>query len=190
MNAFGELVTKAGLKWEHNPVSGFTTDMMNKLRADIIAGRPPAASQLKGPEIRSWSANAGTVILNSRVVGTDYEKMIPPSLAALHKPKGDWLAIPLQIYRVNTMYASRAALDKIDAKGLPRTWDEFNAVAEKMKAAGIATPVATGGLGWADTMDFELVLAGLSSDAYKRALRGGRLRRETVAVPISGTSAG
>ncbi len=170
MNAFGDLVTKAGVKWEHNPVSGFTTDMMNKLRADIIAGRPPAASQLKGPEIRSWSAIAGTVNLDSLVVGTDYEKMIPAALAALHKPKGDWIAIPLQIYRVNTMYASKAALDKIGATALPRTWDDFNAMAEKMKAAGIATPVATGGLGWTDTMDFELVLAGLSADAYRRAI--------------------
>lgn len=170
MNAFGDLVTQAGVKWEHNPVSGFTTDMMNKLRADIIAGRPPAASQLKGPEIRAWSAIAGTVNLDSLVVGTEYEKMIPAALAALHKPRGDWIAIPLQIYRVNTLYASKAALDKIGATALPRNWDEFNAMAEKMKAAGIATPVATGGLGWADTMDFELVLAGMSSDTYKKAI--------------------
>lgn len=170
MNAFGDLVTKAGVKWEHSPVSGFTTDMMNKLRADIIAGRPPAASQLKGPEIRSWSAIAGTVDLDSQVVGTDYEKMIPAALAALHRPKGHWIAVPLQIYRVNTLYASKAALDKIGATALPRTWDEFNAMAAKMKAAGIATPVATGGLAWADTMDFELVLAGISADAYKRAV--------------------
>ncbi len=67
MNAFGDLVTKAGVKWEHNPVSGFTTDMMNKLRADIIAGHPPAASQLKGPEIRAWSAIAPTLNLDSMV---------------------------------------------------------------------------------------------------------------------------
>ena len=170
MNAFGELVTQAGVKWEHNPVSGFTTDMMNKLRADIIAGRPPAASQLKGPEIRAWSAIAPTVNLDSQVSGTAYEKMIPPALAALHKPKGDWIAIPLQIYRVNTLYASKAAMDRIGATALPRTWDEFNAMAEKMAAAGIKTPVATGGLGWTDTMDFELVLAGISADAYKRAI--------------------
>ena len=170
MNAFGDLVTQAGVKWEHNPVSGFTTDMMNKLRADIIAGRPPAASQLKGPEIRSWSAIAPTVNLDNLVSGTDYEKMIPPALAALHKPKGDWIAIPLQIYRVNTLYASKAAMDRIGATALPRNWDEFNAMAEKMEAAGIKTPVMTGGLGWADTMDFELVLAGISADAYKRGI--------------------
>ena len=170
MNAFGDLVTQAGVKWEHDPVSGFTTDMMNKLRADIIAGHPPGASQLKGPEIRSWSAIAPTVNLDSLVSGTEYEKMIPPALAALHKPQGHWIAIPLQIYRVNTLYASKAAMDRIGATALPRTWDEFNAMAEKMVAAGIKTPVATGGLGWTDTMDFELVLAGISADAYKRAI--------------------
>ena len=29
--------------WQHNPpVPGFTTEMMNKLRAQIMAGDPPA----------------------------------------------------------------------------------------------------------------------------------------------------
>src|SRR5690242_14363938 len=64
MNALGDLVQKNGATWEHRPVSGFTTDMMNKLRADIIAGRPPAASQLKGPEIKAWSKIGATVNLD------------------------------------------------------------------------------------------------------------------------------
>src|SRR5450755_3846617 len=91
MNAFGDLVTKAGAKWEHNPVSGFTTDMMNKLRADIIAGHPPAASQLKGPEIKAWSAIAATVNLDDLVAQAGYEKMISADLAKIHKPNGHWI---------------------------------------------------------------------------------------------------
>jgi glucose/mannose transport system substrate-binding protein len=169
MNAFGDLVTKAGATWQHNPVSGFTTDMMNKLRADIIAGRPPAASQLKGPEIQAWSAIAPTVNLDSVVAATDYEKMISPDLANLHKVKGHWVAVPLQVYRVNTLYASKKAMDKIDAKALPRNWEEFNAMARKMAQAGI-TPVAHGGIAWADTMYFDIALLGISPDAYKLAI--------------------
>ncbi len=169
MDAFGNLVKKEGVTWQHSPVSGFTTDMMNKLRADIIAGHPPAASQLKGPEIKAWSAIGATVNMNDVVGATDFEKNISADLAKLNKPKGNWIALPLQIYRVNTMYASKAAMDKIGAKELPKTWDEFNAMATKMKAAGI-TPVAHGGIAWGDTMYFELVLAGISPDAYKRAI--------------------
>src|SRR5450755_2661721 len=81
MNAFGELVTKAGAKWEHNPVSGPFTDLLNKLRADLIAGRPPAVSQLKGPEIKAWSALAPTVNLDSLVAEAGYEKLVSADLA-------------------------------------------------------------------------------------------------------------
>jgi glucose/mannose transport system substrate-binding protein len=169
MNAFGELVTKAGATWQHSPVSGFTTDMMNKLRADIIAGHPPAASQLKGPEIQAWSAIAPTVNLDQIVAATDYEKVISPELAKLHKVKGHWVALPLQVYRVNTLYASKKAMDKIGAKALPRNWEEFNAMAAKMAQAGI-TPVAHGGLSWADNMYFDIALLGISADAYQRAI--------------------
>jgi glucose/mannose transport system substrate-binding protein len=169
LNAFGDLVTKAGAKWENNSVSGFTTDMMNKLRADIIAGHPPAMSQLKGPEIKEWSAIAPTVNLNEIVAEVGYEKMISPDLAKIHKVNGNWVALPLQIYRVNTLFASKKAMDKIGATALPKTWDEFNAMAKKFADAGI-TPVAHGGLPWADTMDFEIVLAGMSPAAYKKAI--------------------
>lgn len=171
MNAFGGMVTKAGATWQHNPVSGFTTDMMNKLRADIIAGHPPAASQLKGPEIQAWSAIAQTLNLDSVVASTDYEKAVAPELVNLHKVKGHWAALPLQIYRVNTLYASKKALDKIGATALPKTWDEFNAMAAKMAAAGII-PVAHGGIAWADLMSFDLALMGISPDAYRRAIMG------------------
>src|SRR5450759_2943358 len=96
MNAFGDLVTKAGAKWEHNPVSGFTTEMMNKLRADIIAGKPPAASQLKGPEIQAWSQIAPTVNMDALVAAAGYEKVVSPDLARLHKVQGHWVSLPLQ----------------------------------------------------------------------------------------------
>lgn len=171
MDAFGNLVKKEGVTWQHSPVSGFTTDMMNKLRADIIAGRPPAASQLKGPEIKAWSAISPTININDLVTASDYEKYVSLDLAQLHKSKGNWIALPLQIYRINTLYASKKAMDKIGATALPKTWGEFNAMAKKMADAGI-TPVAHGGIAWADTMDFELALAGISADAYKRAIMG------------------
>ncbi|MCW5232258.1 ABC transporter substrate-binding protein [Verminephrobacter eiseniae] len=169
MDAFGNLVKKEGVTWQHSPVSGFTTDMMNKLRADIIAGRPPAASQLKGPQIKAWSAIGATVNMNDVVAATDFAQNISPDLAKLHQPKGNWIALPLQISRVNTLYASKKSMDKIGATELPKTWDEFNAMAKKMADAGI-TPVAHGGIAWSDTMYFELVLAGISPDAYKRAI--------------------
>ncbi len=44
ITAFGKLFEQNGGQWQHNPVPGFTTDMMNKLRAEIMSSDPPAAS--------------------------------------------------------------------------------------------------------------------------------------------------
>ena len=169
MDKIGELFTKAGGKWEHSPVPGFTYDMMNKLRADIVAGDPPAVSQLKGPEIAVWSKIAPTVNLDAVVAETGFDKVTPPALAKLHKPEGKWVALPLQVYRINTLWVSRKAADKIGMTKLPTTWAEFNAAAEKMAVAGIR-PVSTGGLNWIDTLNFEVVLGGMYPAAYRKAM--------------------
>jgi glucose/mannose transport system substrate-binding protein len=144
---------------------------LNKLRADLIAGKPPAVSQLKGPEIKAWSKIGQTVNLDSLVAEAGYEKLISPDLAKIHKPNGQWIALPLQVFRINTLYASKKAMDKIGATTLPKTWAEYNAMAKKMQDAGI-TPVAHGGLGWIDTQLFDVVLSGMSPAVYKKAIEG------------------
>src|SRR4051794_5708972 len=170
ITALGRKFEERGGTWQHSPVPGFTTEMMNKLRAQILAGDPPACSQLKGPEIAAWSKIAPTVNLDAAVEAAGYEAVVPPDLAALHKPGGHWAALPLQGYRTNTLFVSRRALDRARATRLPTNWAEFNALAEQMKAAGVAHPVANGGIRWDDGMKFEICLAGISPDAYRRAI--------------------
>ena len=169
ITALGKRFETEGGLWEHNPVPGFTTDMMNKLRAQIIAGDPPAASQLKGPEIAVWSKIAPVVDLDPLVQAAGYEAMVPAELVSLSKPDGHWIALPIQAYRINTLFVSRKAADRVGMTKLPATWAEFNAVAEKMKAAGII-PVANGGLKWDDGMKWEIALCGISPDAYRKAI--------------------
>ncbi len=169
ISAFGKLFEQNGGIWQHNPVPGFTTEMMNKLRAQIMSGDPPAASQLKGPEIAAWSKVAPTNNLDSLVADADYEKFVAPDLAKLHKPFGHWIALPLQLYRINTLFASKKAMDKVGATKLPTTWAEFNALSEKMKAAGII-PLANGGIRWDDGMKWEIALNGISPAAYRKAV--------------------
>ena len=82
ISGLGKRLEEEGGIWQHSPVPGFTTEMMNKLRADIIAGNPPAASQLKGPEIAVWSKIAPTVNLDPLVAAAGYEKLIPSELSA------------------------------------------------------------------------------------------------------------
>ncbi|MFC5519684.1 ABC transporter substrate-binding protein [Polaromonas jejuensis] len=169
ITALGKLFEQAGGDWTHNPVPGFTTAMMNKLRAQILAGDPPAASQLKGPEIAAWSKIAPTVNLDAIVAASGYEKVVVPELARLHKPAGHWIALPLQVYRMNTLWVSKKAMDKVGATALPKTWAEFNALAAKMKAAGIQ-PLINGGLPYDNAMIWETCLAGISPASYRKAI--------------------
>src|SRR3984957_18584519 len=169
MVALGKAFEQQGGIWEHNPVPGFTTEMMNKLRAQIIAGDPPAASQLKGPEIAAWSKIGAVVTLDAQVKDARYEAVVPAELVRLSKPHGHWIALPIQAYRINTLFISKKAADRVGVAKLPATWAEFNTIADKMKAAGI-TPVANGGLKWDDGMKWEIALCGISPYSYRKAV--------------------
>ena len=169
MIALGKEFERQGGVWEHDPVPGFTTEMMNKLRAQIIAGDPPAASQLKGPEIAAWSKIAPVVDLDAMVKAAAYEAVVPSELTKLSRPHGHWIALPIQAYRINTLFISKKAADQVGVSKLPTTWAEFNAIAKKMRAAGI-TPIANGGIKWDDGMKWEISLCGISLDAYRKAL--------------------
>src|SRR6266513_237363 len=47
----GEMFTAAGGDWQQTSIAGHTANTLAKLRADVVAGNPPPAVQLKGPEI-------------------------------------------------------------------------------------------------------------------------------------------
>lgn len=170
ITALGKKFEEKGGVWQHSPVPGFTTEMMNKLRAQIIAGDPPACSQLKGPEISAWSKIAPTVDLDALVAAAGYEKVVAPDLAKLHKPAGKWIALPLQIYSTNMLFLSKRAMDKAKADKVPVTWADFNDLAEKMKSGGVAYPVANGGTRPDDGQKFEAALAGINPAVYRAAI--------------------
>ncbi|MGY8633968.1 ABC transporter substrate-binding protein [Bradyrhizobium sp. 14AA] len=181
ITALGKKFEEKGGVWQHSPVPGFTTEMMNKLRAQIMAGDPPACSQLKGPEIAAWSKIAPTVDLDAVVAAAGYEKVVAPDLAKLHKPGGKWIALPLQIYSTNMLFLSKRAMDKAKADKIPVTWAEFNDLAEKMKAGGVPYPVANGGTRPDDGQKFEAALAGISPLAYRAAIMN--LEKKTLEGP-------
>jgi glucose/mannose transport system substrate-binding protein len=170
ITALGKKFEEKGGIWQHSPVPGFTTEMMNKLRAQIIAGDPPACSQLKGPEIAAWSKIAPTVNLDALVAAAGYEKVVAPDLARLHKPGGKWISLPLQIYSTNMLFLSKRAMDKAKADKIPVTWADFNDLAEKMKAGGIIYPIANGGTRPDDGQKFEASFAGISPASYRAAI--------------------
>jgi glucose/mannose transport system substrate-binding protein len=169
ISALGKLFEEHGGIWQHNPVPGFTTEMMNKLRAQIIAGDPPAVSQLKGPEIAAWSKIAPTVDISPLVKAAGYAEKAPAELAKSCQPAGHWVALPMQVYRINTLFLSTKGMQRAGVTKSPTSWAEFNDTAAKMQAAGMI-PLANGGIRWDDGMKFEIALAGIDPVVYRRAI--------------------
>jgi glucose/mannose transport system substrate-binding protein len=90
-------------------------------------------------------------------------------LAEIMKYKGKYVAAPVNIHRVDWLWANPELLARVGAD-VPTTWEQFNATAEKLKAAGI-TPLAHGGQPWQDATVFEVVALGLGgADFYRKAL--------------------
>src|SRR5262245_39126340 len=121
----GEMYTAAGGVWEQTAIAGHTANTLAKLRADVVAGNAPPAVQLKGPEIAEWNATGGTANMDELANKEGWDKVVAPELLPVMKPKGSWVAAPMNIHRINWLCANKSVLDKAGVKEMPKTEDEF-----------------------------------------------------------------
>lgn len=164
-----EAFEKQGGKWEDSPIAGGGGDAaMTALRARVMAGNPPAAVQLKGPGIQEWADQGSLADVEDVAKAEKWDDVLPPTLAEIMKYKGKYVAAPVNVHRIDWMWINPAVLAKVGAE-VPKTWDEFNAVADKLKAAGI-TPLAHGGQPWQDATVFETIVLSMGADFYRKAL--------------------
>lgn len=157
-----------GGEWTDNAIAGHTASQYAALRARVIAGDSPTAVQLKGPNIHEWADAVGLADLNPVADEGNWRDVMAPMLIDVMSWDDKFVAVPVNIHRVNWMYGSKKALDQVGETEMPKTWDDFNAVAEKMAAAGII-PVAHGGQDWQDITLFEAVAVGIGLDFFKQA---------------------
>ena len=108
----GEMFTAAGGKWEQTSIAGHTANTLAKLRADVVAGNAPPAVQLKGPEIAEWNETGKTANLDPIATAEGWDKVVAPELLPVMKPTGDWVAAPMNIHRINWIWASTKAMEQ------------------------------------------------------------------------------
>ncbi|MGN6318193.1 ABC transporter substrate-binding protein [Trinickia sp.] len=162
-------MTKQGYTWKDFAVAGGAgAAAMTALKTQVISGNAPSAAQIKGPLIKEWADQGVLVNIDSVAKEQDWKKNLPPQIDKIMQADGHYVAAPFSVHRVNWLYINKAALDKAGGK-VPTTWDEFFAVADKMKAAGIQ-PVAMGGQPWQDFTVWEDVVLSQGADFYKKAI--------------------
>ncbi|HUG22021.1 ABC transporter substrate-binding protein [Piscinibacter sp.] len=159
-----------GHTWKDFAVAGGAGDAaMTVLKSRVVSGNAPAAAQIKGPSIQEWAREGVLANMDDVAKANQWDTLLPKAIADGLKYKGNYVAAPVNVHRVNWLWANPEAFKKAGAK-LPTTWDEFFTAAEALKKAGII-PVAHGGQNWQDFTTFESVALGVGgADFYKKAL--------------------
>ena len=168
----GEMFEAKGGKWEQNAIAGHTANTLAKLRADVLSGNAPAAVQLKGPEIAEWNETGKTANLDELAAAEGWEKVVAPELFPVMKPKGSWVAAPMNIHRINWIWGSVPAMKAAGVDALPKTWADFNAACEKAIAA-MKICLAHYSADWTDSTTFEVVVYGIDKDLFQKAFVEG-----------------
>ncbi|WP_229490365.1 ABC transporter substrate-binding protein [Pseudoduganella namucuonensis] len=138
------------------------------LKSRVLSGNPPTAAQIKGASIPEWARTGTLSSIEGVAAAEKWDRLLPKIVSDTMKHKGVYVAAPLNVHRVNWLWVNASALRKANAR-FPATWEEFFAVADAMKKAGIA-PIAYGGQSWLDLGAFESVALGVGGpDFYRKA---------------------
>jgi len=167
--ALKEMLEQQGHTWKDFAVAGGGGESaMTVLKTRAVSGNPPSAAQIKGHDIQEWAELGFLTNLNDVAEQGKWDSIIPKMITNVMKYKGNYVAVPVNVHRVNWLWANPAVFEKAGAK-IPTTMDEFFAAAEKIKAAGMI-PLAHGGQPWQDATVFEAVaLDTLGSADYNKA---------------------
>ena len=159
-----------GVTWKDMAVAGGGGEAaMTALRARATAGDPPTAAQLLGMAVTDWAREGFLGDLNEVANKEGWDKVVPPAVQRFGKYEGKWVAVPVNMHRPHWLWMN-AKVFKENGLEPPKTWDEFNAIAEKLKAKGI-TPVAMGGQPWQEATAWEAVVLGTGGpDFYQKAI--------------------
>jgi glucose/mannose transport system substrate-binding protein len=159
-----------GHTWKDFAVAGGGGDAaMTVLKSRVVSGNAPAAAQIKGPSLQEWAREGVLANLDPVAKAEKWDELLPKVVSDGMKYKGSYIAVPVNVHRVNWLWANPAVFAKAGAK-VPTTWDEFFVAAEALKKAGV-TPIAHGGQNWQDFTTFEAVVLGVGgAEFYKKAL--------------------
>ncbi len=161
-----EMVEDAGHTWTDFAVAGGGGEnAYTVLRSRAVSGNPPAAAQIKGLEIQEWGDLGFLASLDDIADENNWDAVLPSVVADVMKHDGDYVAAPVNVHRVNWMWANPAVFADAGVD-IPTTLDELWAAAEELQAAGV-TPIAHGGQPWQDATTFEsIVLAVGGADFF------------------------
>jgi glucose/mannose transport system substrate-binding protein len=169
LNVLKQDLAKEGYAWKDVPVAGGGGEgAMTALKAMVAAGNPPTASQILGYYAMDYAEDGKLGDISSLATKEGWDKVVPKALQKFTTTNGKWDAVPVNIHSVNWVWLNKGVMDKIGGKE-PKTFDDFIALLDKAKAAGVI-PLALGGQPWQEATMFDSVVASTGGiDFYKKA---------------------
>lgn len=160
-----KMIEARGNKWKDFAVAGGGGEnAMTVLKSRVVSGKAPTAAQVKGPSIQEWGAEGVLANLDSTARANNWDGLLPAVVANVMKYKGSYVAVPVNVHRVNWMWVNPEVFKKAGAE-VPKTWADFPAAAEKLQKAGFI-PVAHGGQPWQDFTVFESIVLGVGGAKF------------------------
>ena len=124
---------------------------------------------MKGPQIQQWGDEGVLTNLDDVAMAANWDKFLPKVVADVMKYKGHYVAVPVNVHKINWMWVNPEVFKKSGAK-IPTTWTEFETAAKKIRAAGYI-PVGWGGQNWQEATVWESIVLGVGGAAfYRKAL--------------------
>ena len=165
-----KMLQNEGHTWRDFAVAGGAgANAMTALKSRAVSGNPPTAAQVKGPQIQEWAALGVLTNLDDVAQAESWDKLVPGVVADIMKYEGHWVAVPVNVHRINWLWCNPAVFQKAGAQ-YPKTWDEFFAACEKIQKAGLI-PVGFGGQAWQEATAWESIVAGVGGpEFYKKTL--------------------
>ncbi|MGL4356742.1 MAG: ABC transporter substrate-binding protein [Aeromonas popoffii] len=159
--------TEQGNQWNDFAVQGGGgKSAMTVLKSRALAANPPEAAHLKGYELREWAGLGFLRDLSPMAEHLGWYTKMPAMVRETLSQNGALMAVPTGIHRVNWLWLNRKLFDE---QGLtpPTDWNQFVAVAERLKAHNI-TPLAIGNEPWQLAVLFETVALGEGGKEFYR----------------------
>jgi len=121
-----DMMGKRGHTWKDFTVTGGGgQNAMAVLKQRVLAGNAPAAANIKGPAIQEWAELGVLTNLDAMASFEKWDDTLPKVVADQMKYKGRYVAVPVNVHRVNWLWANSAVLKKAGVTALPKTYDEF-----------------------------------------------------------------
>lgn len=164
-----ETIEEQGHTWKDFAIPGGGGESaMAVLKARAVSGNPPTAAQIKGHDIQEWAKLGFLTDLEAVAKEEKWDQVLPPFLADIMRYKGQYVAAPVNIHRVNWLWVNPKVFKAVGVE-IPTTLRKFFIAADAIKANGYI-PLAYGGGSWQDATLFEMIaLAVLDAKEYRQA---------------------